>query len=269
MLTLRLSLRNPILALGSRALLLGVSLALAGGVVPVASGPGGLVAPAAAASLYSAGHGDIGLAYDGSDLHLEFHGHAGAIVGGQALASDAEFEPGDIDILVNLTGIVTETEFADFGLPNGSRVGFLPPFEIVGSPFLGIASEELDSNDWSAVVWAITSVTGPGDFLLASYDPFGALQGSYGVGAVLPLTVGGHNHFLYLFTAPGRYEVTFVVQGILVDVGSGGSNLRTASGTFNFLVPVPEPSIPALLGSLSVAALWFCLVRNGRRSQPT
>ena len=233
----------------------------------------GCLAPAAqAGQLFSSGHGDLGVTFDGTDLALEFHGHTGAVIDGQSLEDDTEFEPGDIEILVNQSILVTPSLSSFLNIPVGDRVYFLSPTELVDSPFLGLASEELDPNQWSGdLVWTISGVTGPGTFLLAALDSFGKPLYTAGANESFSLEVGGHNHFLFSFSAPGTNEITFSAQGSLLVDGGPGTELRSGSGTFGFVVPVPEPSLLLSAGSLILCASAVHLRRvrlPGRHSRP-
>lgn len=51
---------------------------------------------------WTAGHGDIGVAYAGSGtaFDMEVHVHVGAVVSGSALGADATYEPGAVSIVV-------------------------------------------------------------------------------------------------------------------------------------------------------------------------
>lgn len=175
--------------------------------------------PAHAQLLYTAGHGDIGLAYEADDdLFLHFHLGVGAVVGGTPLGGDAEFEPEDLATFVaNPPDIRLAGASWDFlGIAAGEQYWRLPQSPNATRPFLGIATEELEFGDWTDVSFALTNVSGPGEFALWQGNSantvvtdvfFASADGldSSDVLAIPDLSIGGHDHYNWGFTAPGLY----------------------------------------------------------------
>jgi surface-anchored protein len=217
--------------------------------------------------VYSAGHGDIGLAYDAGALELHGHIHAGSVVDGVALGADAEFAPSGFTILVPDPSISRPSGSAwDFiGTAAGSPIWFLPQSQDASKPFLGIGSEELDPGDWTGFLSiTLNSVSGPGRFSVWQNGTFGdpsvrmsTADGISGTDRIL-LSAGGHAHYNFGFTAPGLYEVTFTASGVHAVDGTVSD-----TGTFVFAVQaVPEPSEYALFAG--IAGLAFAAWRRRR-----
>lgn len=204
------------------------------------------LAPASAAVIYSAGHGDIGIAYDGG-LEPHVHLHAGAIVDGSPAAADLEFAPEDILIFVPNPSIARPAgaQWDLIGNSAGSPTWVLPQTEDTGKPWLGIASEELTPGDWTGpLTITLTGVDGPDQFSLFDTDSFGTptfrMASGNGISSadVINHTAGSHYHGNYTFTEPGVYELTFQIAGTHTAVGP-----VSASATYTFGVnAVPEPS---------------------------
>ncbi len=209
-----------------------------------------------AALLYTGGHADIGVAYEGGELHLHFHAE-GAEIGGVG-GVDGEFEPGEI--------IIVAPGCARRARPAGAMWDFLGVGESIWvlsehaehgddhgheheAPFLGMGAEELAAGIFvnDQVRLSLAGVVGPGDFSVWQIGPLGepvVFMASADMGGTVPLmlTAGTHGHFNWGFTAPGLYEVTLLVEGYLLD-----GTLLAESGVFAFQV-VPEPTSLMLIG---------------------
>ena len=233
---------------------------------------GSLISPSFAA-LYSADHGDIGIAYedegDGPEFFLHYHLGGNAILDGSPVGGGEEgeeFEPGDITTLVPASTQATMGNVAILntgtGVSNGSPIWILPQGEDAGVPFLGIAAEELDGELFPGgatfKLIGVTSPSGNGDFSV--WQQSGIRQpefffstnspGDTADNNQLSMSSGGHDHFNYGFSEPGMWEVELSVSGML-----NGTDLLTDTETFSFQVgSVPEPSTALLsfLGALSL-----------------
>ncbi|MDG1149543.1 MAG: hypothetical protein P8N70_04315, partial [Akkermansiaceae bacterium] len=117
---------------------------------------GSLITPSFAA-LYSADHGDIGIAYedegDGPEFFLHYHLGGNAILDGSPVGGGEEgeeFEPSAITTLVPDSTRATMGSVAVLnsgtGVSDGSPIWIIPQGEAEGVPFLGIATEELDGD---------------------------------------------------------------------------------------------------------------------------
>lgn len=214
-----------------------------------------------AAALYTAGHGDIGIAYEAGALEPHVHIHDGSIVNGIPVNNPpdgAEFAPDEVVIFVSNPSVARPSGASwDFlGTPSGNPVWFLPQTEDPAKPWLGIASEELNPLEWTGpLTITLTGFSGPGHFSLYNTDAFGTptvrMASSDGLSGAdaLSHTAGSHFHSNYAFTAPGMYDVTFLISGTHAVDGA-----VSASATYTFGVTVPEPG-SAVLGLLAGSML--------------
>ncbi len=226
---------------------------------------------ATASAVFSDGHGDIGVAYDdiGKTFDLHVHVHAGSVVDGSPLVSDAEYAPDEIVILVTTeTARPVGAQFDFTGTGAGQPLWRLFQTLVPGTPFLGLASEELDSADWvgGELTWEVTSiVSGPagGEFSLWQNEIGGpvVLASSFdGLPGSFNLLAGGHAHANYGFTALGIYEIELTVTGEHIVDGVISSS---AIYTFN-VVAVPEPGSLTLAG-IALGGIVFVASRRRTR----
>jgi len=223
-----------------------------------------LSASSASAAVYSLGHADFGIGYDGG-FELHHHIHDGSTVNGSAIVGDAEFAPGDLTVLVPF---ITENRPAgaqyDFlGVSAGIPVWTLPEVENVNKPFYGLGSEELDALDFtgqlSLQLLSVVSAPLGGDFSLwqdnggSPVVRFATSNGVDGSDSFL-LTPGGHEHYNWSFTKAGTYELQFKVSGTH-NIDGYGEDIQT----FTFEV-VPEPSKALFAG----VGFGFVLFRRRR-----
>ena len=212
----------------------------------------------AAVSYYTAGHADLGVAYENGAFDFHFHGE-GAIIDGIEVA-DQEYAASDIIIYAGAASTVVLPEGFDLpglGRSAGDTIWVLPWTQEDGIPFLGTASEELDAGDWvGGITFTLGNVTSPGgngEFALWRYGPFGNviqdLSTVTGPDSLTTIT-GSHDHFNWGFTEPGIWEIELTASGRHVTDG-----LISATETFRFEI-VPEPSVALLagLGFLGVVA---------------
>jgi surface-anchored protein len=218
-----------------------------------------------AQSVYSTGHGDIGVAYEGGALELHWHIEGGTVDG--VVRPDEEFEA---DELVAVTGFAfnepdgrpTGGAWDPIGNNAGDKTWYFSSSGLDSdnnnTPFIGLASAELDPNDWSTLLtWAVTDVSGPGQFSVwqNGVTPTFFASSADGLDANDEFTaaIGGHDHFNYGFTELGDYDVTFQVRATHSTDGD-----RTDEKTFSFsVVAVPEPGSFAVIASLGIAGLFI------------
>jgi surface-anchored protein len=238
------------------------------------------------------GHADIGVAFGhheeeeeggdhgeeehGEEFHLHLHGHdygPAAVVNGVTLTSDAEFDAGDVTILVPLATKATAPDNSAFNAATGaaanSDLWVLPQGNQAGVPFLGIGTEELTASDWGDITFSLGTVTAPtanGVFSIYQGDGLGGFDFYFSsAGANLTengnntilAAAGGHDHYNYGFSESGTWLIELTASGTHTTEGTFSD-----TQTFAFSV-VPEPSTYALLFGL--AALGLSLAR--RRAQ--
>ncbi|MGB7327497.1 MAG: choice-of-anchor M domain-containing protein [Rubripirellula sp.] len=219
-----------------------------------------LTAASGAVVEYASGHGDIGLAYEDSELELHYHFGDGAVLDGSPLVGELEYGPSEAYVRVGDNAKVTTTADVSFlGTSMGDSVWLLPQSNTAGLPFLGIAAEELDAT-FSGAVLSMSSFSGPGEFALWQAGGIGGTnvrwQSSNGIDNtdMLNLGIGGHDHYNYGFTAEGVYDVGVTA---VADFAAGGS--VTDFGTFRFVVgsatAVPEPGSLVVLAAAGIAAM--------------
>ncbi len=218
--------------------------------------------PANAAVVYTAGHADLGVAYEDGAFDFHFHGE-GAIIDGVEV-EDQEYAASDVIIHASATSMLVLPEGFDMpalGRSAGDTIWVLPWTQEDGLPFLGTASEELNPSDWvggiTFTLGNVTSSSGTGEFALWRYGVSGDvtldISSLTGPDSVITQT-GSHDHFNWGFTEPGTWTIELTASGQHVTDG-----LITATETFTFQI-VPEPS-SALLGGLGIVGL---LVRRRR-----
>ncbi|MEM9479217.1 MAG: choice-of-anchor M domain-containing protein [Verrucomicrobiota bacterium] len=248
-----------------------------------------LLNSASGTSLFFSGHGDLGIgggpASGGDPAELELHYHLGEDTGATLVGgANAGFvpDPGEEfevdEIVVRVFNPLPDTDFSapifSFLGPLGDFVYVLPEDEVdadaAGVPFLGIGAEELVPGDWTGSLVltvdhaAYNGFSNPGEFSLydfgsaqtgADTNPFISTSNDGGIG--FEIDAGGHSHANWAFTAPGLYNVPFVVTG----TPSAGGGPITDTATYQFLV-IPEPST-SLLG---LASLVLIGLRRTRRA---
>lgn len=176
---------------------------------------------------WTAGHGDIGLAYEeGGELELHLHLHEGAVVNGAEQEADSE-PPADQTIIVVSEAAqqaATEAIAAGTGVGEGDTVWILPTSPSAELPFVGFGTEELAPAEWeSDLTFSLVNVTSPsgsGHFSVYQSDGLGGFDFvmSTALGGVteddhLEMTAGAHDHFFMAFSESGLWAVTLKASG--------------------------------------------------------
>lgn len=222
-----------------------------------------LTAQASGQVIYSAGHIDIGIAYEAGSWEPHVHDEENDI----EYEPDALFLYGDDTNSANFK--LTAPGAGDFNFLGdaGDDIFIFPQVEDTSLPFIGIAAEEINAADFatSEITLELSGFSGPGDFFLYQTDAFGLptllFDTTDGLNDVLTLNIGSHAHYNFAFTAEGLYSVTLTASGILND----GLNTLSSSAptTFFFGVnAVPEPSAFALIAGCMT--LGFVATRRRR-----
>ena len=149
--------------------------------------------------------------------------------------------------------------FRFLGAP-GAVVNVLPQEEISGVLFLGIAGDEIESGIFEndAVALNLASVEGPGAVSLYSVDSLGNptvfFNSRDGISQsdVFPLSVGGHSHQNWGFTAPGVYRVGLQASGTLADEGQA-----SASEVQTFTFEIIDESLSIGFNADGRLTLWW------------
>lgn len=229
----------------------------------------GLTSSLALGQSYTGGHGDVGVGLEGSELHLHAHLHENAIVDGNPLPTDEEYEADSLVIVVpQIAAEVFGSTRPEAGVEAGETLWILPESDplSIDIPFLGIGSEELTSADWTtSIVLSLDSVTSPsgsGTFSLWQNDLgnleffFSSADASLtenGDNTVV-MSAGDHLHFNWGFTEPGEWLIEMTASGTHNTLGT-----LSSTETFTFSV-IPEPASASLL--IAAAGILITLRRK-------
>ena len=258
---------------------LNISLpALLGVALLAASAP---MAHAQFATEIADGHYDLEAAYDGTTLSL--------LIGVDAPlpGEPDEYDPAStLYQLQSSANAATNDRFARpagsaydfFGVPAGSDIWL----SAVGSndesiaPLIGLAAENIATGVFvnDRISLRLVGFTGSGQFSCylptVGVPPTPSYTTANGISASDTadlITGAGHQDFVFAFTAPGLYRLTFEATGTLI-----GGGTRTATNTYNFgvnyinaPVVVPEAgTAPLLLGAGSLLFGGLVLRRRAR-----
>lgn len=244
-------------------------------------------------SVWSLGHGDIGVAYDPAlpnVFEMEVHAEDGAVIDGVAITvpGGQAFEPGDIVIRVpsaaNLQRINNPTAFWT-GLPNNGYNFTTSNYDALGvpvggnlwvlsangadadhysTPFVGWATEEgFTGEDFGPVTFSVTSFVSPTGGNMAVYEgptpQWMLLHGDTNfTGDAFAVAAGGHVHRTLFFTSPGLYQVGIRATATHPTVGP-----VQGDAIYAFSV-VPEPSLLALGACAAAAGIPLARLRRRR-----
>lgn len=200
-----------------------------------------------------ADHVDLGVGSDGTSLELHWH----------VEDLELEYAPHEAYAFIPLSSSAVRPAGSqwDFTGVNAGATLYLAP-AVDQTPtvlFLGLGTEEIEDGTLvgNTLTFTLDGVSGPGSFSLWQTDGFGsplvALSSFDGTDS-FNVTTGGHDHYNWGFTAPGVYELTFTVSGLLDD-GFATPVSDTATFTFAVGTPIPEPSAAAALAGVAILGL--------------
>ena len=212
----------------------------------------------AEAGVYSLGHGDLRIRFQGGQLLQSIHLDAESIMDDQEAGNaphGVDYVPEDTTIIVPEPTLPRPVgaEWDFIATAAGNPVWFIPEVQEFDRPWLGISTETLDRDDWTDFRIGLLGVSAPvgGHFSLTDSSGaffaqvyFATADGINAADAYYPI-LQSHAHFSWLFTQPGIYEITLQVTGNHVAAGAVSS-----TGTYQFNV-IPEPgSLVSLLALL-------------------
>jgi len=211
--------------------------------------------PSVRTAYYLAEHGDFDIGFEDGQLGLHIHLHAGAIVDGNALEDDTEFDPDELIVVATQEARIQRPAGAlwdPMGVDANEPLWVLPQHEKEGLPAFGLATEEIEPGLFvgDVVTLNLRYLKGPGDFSLWANDAFGQPRFALStrdqrLSTTLPVAL--HAHYNWGFTQPGTYILVFEVVGALVD----GEN-TSALAIYTFLVSEKPIRLKTLLGDVNL-----------------
>ncbi|MBT5706404.1 MAG: hypothetical protein HOI66_08795 [Verrucomicrobia bacterium] len=170
-----------------------------------------------AVNVFDSGELDLKVAYEAGEWELVLLDEA----------NEKEIEAGDAALHAGpetWQTVPSDPSFSFLGNP-GESIYILPQGEDEGVLFLGIAGDEIESGVFEndRVRLNLASVDGPGAVYIYSTDEFGAptkyFDSTDGIRDEdqVPVSVGGHSHQNWAFSAPGIYRVGLNVSGVLAN----------------------------------------------------
>lgn len=229
-----------------------------------------------ATGVYSEGHADISVRMNGNQLELGIN-MLGAIIDGNLFDGFVSFS----DILLYVPDSTLEPRPANFpgvldfdpiGIGEGEDMYRLPASGTeaitLGAPFFGFGTYLLNSADFvGSIVFQLVDVVSPpgGEFALyqdAFPGPTFYMTTADGISAAdkLQLPAGAHDHFNFVFTKDGIYDLGFSVTATHRQFGQLTASGRLSAGV---TTTVPEAS-SMLLASVAMVGAGFVAWRRQR-----
>ena len=200
----------------------------------------------AAPEIFSQGEIDLEVAFEEGEFEL--------VLLDEANEREVEASDGILSgIASTLESVPSDPAFGFLGNP-GDRIFILPQDEQEGILFLGIAGDEIPVGEFEndLVGLHLVGVSGPGNVFLYGTDEFGSPTTYYnsanGVDGedVFPVSVGGHSHQNWGFTAPGVYKVTLQAVGTLA---AGSERIQSERVEFAFEIETIASELLIALGA--------------------
>lgn len=221
-------------------------------------------------NLFTQGHADIAVHYEGgTELELGYELGSNAVINGVPVGATTEVGAD------YLTAVIPNASFSRFdggvaGLPGvfGSNTFWYvsqPNPGAVAAPWIGIGAEEISTGIFvgetiGMSLKSVVSAPQDGEFIIyrtriGGFDVFIDTQ-NLGATNSLSVPVASHRHFYFGFSQPGTYLLEFEAVGNLI-----GGGQATGSAVYAFNV-VPEPSAWM---SMSIALVSIGFARRYRR----
>jgi surface-anchored protein len=214
------------------------------------------------AGVYSMGHGDLRIRFQGGQLLQSIHLDPESIMDGTEAGNaphGVDYVPDDTTILVPEPTLPRPegAEWDFIATAAGNPVWFIPEVQEFDRPWLGYSTESLNRNEWTNFRLSLLGMTAPfgGQFSLTdSGGPFFA-QTFLATGDGITLAdsfnapLQTHAHYSWLFTRPGDYYLTLQISGTHQTAGP-----LSSTAVYHFAV-VPEPSGFLLLLAAAAGSL--------------
>lgn len=229
------------------------------------------------------------------ETHVDYDDEAGQFEFHVSYNPTGDYSNGASDVRMNAAGYrfvaspscqTTFTNaFAEIATP-GSTGWIMPQVNQVGAPYLGVRAIFQDGIFYDYFMGNYSNFTGVGSirYTVESVSGTGPAAGGYfgmyvdsfgepyflvntkpGSGApneVQTLTPNAHEHFAWVFTKPGSYDLTIRATGKLLS----NDSIKSNTGVFHFNVPFSSrlsgSSTVARLGHDSATADWHLLLED-------
>lgn len=221
--------------------------------------------PAFALETYTAGHADIAVYNSGTDLQLRYNFASSATVNGSPVGGTGRIaDPALIETFVPRNSTIDVPDSTDFSAYwRGRTSWYLPPSNIAGVPDLGlgkqIASGIFTGNAVTLYLDSIVSRPDAGEFMLISSAGSPVYMDTADPSSLNRIVIPGHDHYYWLFSEIGTYQLNFRAEAIVQATGLTSSTIST----FTFTV-VPEPSTWAL-AAIGTATIGILAMRQSRK----
>jgi len=168
---------------------------------------------------YTKGHTDLSIDPDAGGVVIAFEHGSGVTFNNQQPDDDVD-RLDTVFVRVPDSQAVARpggTQWDFLGVPAGETVFFLPQSSDPAVPWLGIASESLQTGVWQSLALSFESIDGPdgGELSLWQFGPSSGLvpfvSSADGLPDTIAVPVGGHEHYNWGFSEPGVYRVNLAV----------------------------------------------------------
>lgn len=231
------------------------------------------------------GHYETHVDYDNDAGQFEFHVSYNPTGDYSNGASDVRMNAANNRFVASPACQTTFTNaFAEIATP-GSVGWIMPQISVVGAPYMGVRAIFSDGlfydyfmgnyfpSGVGSIRYTVESVTGTGPaaggyfgmYVDSFGEPYFLVNTKPGSGApneVQTLTPNAHEHFAWVFTKPGSYDLTIRATGKLLSDDS----MKTGTGVYHFNVPFSSrlsgSGTLARLGYDSATADWHLLLED-------